>query len=103
MTQSSEIPSDCRLAGLSKGATGTVQGIENLGHADAVLERRLVELGFIQGERFEVLAEAWPSRDPIVVRIGSTTLALRRREAASIAVLPDRASEPLARTLVANG
>jgi ferrous iron transport protein A len=87
---------DPRLAGLSKGATGIVQGIRNQSALDSALELRLTELGFVQGERFEVLAEAWPGRDPIVVRIGATTLALRRREAASIAVRldpPERTTE----------
>jgi Fe2+ transport system protein FeoA len=50
----------------------------------SALERRLLELGFISGEQFEIVAEAWPGHDPFVVRIGSTTLALRRREAESI-------------------
>lgn len=91
---SNPAPNDCRLAGLSRGACGVVQGIRNDRAGDSALELRLAELGFVHGERFEVLAEAWPGRDPIVVRIGSTTLALRRREAASIAVqldLPARA------------
>jgi ferrous iron transport protein A len=48
------------------------------------LERRLLELGFFSGEQFEILAEARPGRDPFVVRIGNTTLALRRREAESV-------------------
>ena len=50
----------------------------------SALERRLLELGFISGEQFEIVAEAWPGHDPFVVRIGSTTLALRRREAESV-------------------
>jgi ferrous iron transport protein A len=54
------------------------------------VERRLLELGFISGEQFEIVAEAWPARDPFVVRIGNTTLALRRREAESIWVEPFR-------------
>jgi len=66
-----------------------------------MMERRLAELGFVLGERFEILAEAWPARDPIVVRIGSTTLALRRREAAAVAVELDappwRLADPVTR------
>jgi Fe2+ transport system protein FeoA len=56
------------------------------------VERRLLELGFINGEQFEILAEAWPGRDPFVVRVGNTTLALRRREAESVWVELSRAS-----------
>jgi Fe2+ transport system protein FeoA len=48
------------------------------------LERRLLEFGFVSGEHVEILAEARPGRDPFVVRVGHTTLALRRREAESI-------------------
>jgi ferrous iron transport protein A len=48
------------------------------------LERRLLEFGFVNGEHVEILAEARPGRDPFVVRVGHTTLALRRREAQSI-------------------
>ena len=35
-------------------------------------------------EQVEILAESRPGRDPFVVRVGHTTLALRRREAQSI-------------------
>jgi ferrous iron transport protein A len=48
------------------------------------LERRLLELGFVSGEEFEIVAEARPGRDPFVVRVGLTTFALRRREAESV-------------------
>jgi Fe2+ transport system protein FeoA len=48
------------------------------------LDRRLLELGFCSGEQIEVLAEARPGRDPFVVRVGHTTLALRRCEVENI-------------------
>src|SRR5581483_1975631 len=48
------------------------------------LDRRLLEFGFCDGERVEILAEARPGRDPFVVRVGNTTLALRRCEAEHI-------------------
>jgi FeoA domain len=44
----------------------------------------LLEFGFVNGEQVEILAEARPGRDPFVVRVGNTTLALRRREAQNI-------------------
>jgi Fe2+ transport system protein FeoA len=50
----------------------------------SALERRLLEFGFVHGEQVEILAEARPGRDPFVVRVGHTTLALRRREAQSV-------------------
>jgi ferrous iron transport protein A len=56
----------------------------------SALERRLLEFGFVSGERVEILAEARPGRDPFVVRVGQTTLALRRREAQSVWVELER-------------
>jgi ferrous iron transport protein A len=47
-------------------------------------ERRLIELGFVHGERIEVLAQARPGGDPFVVRVGTTTFALRRREVETV-------------------
>ncbi len=49
------------------------------------LTERLAELGFLPGERVRVLARAIFG-DPIAVRLGSGTFALRRFEAACIAV-----------------
>ena len=54
------------------------------------LERRLIELGFVEGARVELLHEGLFGRDPIAVRVNEATVALRRREAASILVEPDR-------------
>jgi ferrous iron transport protein A len=48
------------------------------------LERRLIELGFISGERVEVLTQAAPGGDPFVIRVGDTMFALRRREVATV-------------------
>lgn len=52
------------------------------------LKTRLLELGFAPGEKVRVVAEAFPRRDPIAVRLGNTTFALRRHEAAMIHVTP---------------
>jgi ferrous iron transport protein A len=52
--------------------------------ANTTLERRLMELGFVTGERIEILTEARPGRDPFVVRIGTTTFALRRVEVETV-------------------
>src|SRR5215472_2638457 len=72
------------LAALSPGAVGHVVGVGSHGLALSGLERRLLEFGFVNGEQVEILAEARPGRDPFVVRVGQTTLALRRREAQSV-------------------
>jgi ferrous iron transport protein A len=75
---------DPRHVNLSTLSPGAVAKVVKVGSSTAVmsaLERRLLELGFIHGEHIEVLAEARPGRDPFVVRVGHTTLALRRGEA----------------------
>ncbi len=53
---------------------------------DHVLVLRLLELGFVPGERVQVVREARTGRDPLAVRLGHTTFALRRHEAAFIQV-----------------
>jgi ferrous iron transport protein A len=52
----------------------------------AELERRLLELGFVEGAKVEVLHEGLVGRDPIAVRVNDATIALRRREAMAILV-----------------
>jgi ferrous iron transport protein A len=77
-------PGFVSLAALPPGTRGCVVGV-GASHAPlSALERRLLEFGFVPGEQVEILAEARPGRDPFVVRIGHTTLALRRREAQSV-------------------
>ncbi len=84
-------PGFVSLAALPPGTSGQVVRVGAGGELSA-LERRLLEFGFVSGEQVEILAEARPGRDPFVVRIGHTTLALRRREAQSIWVELSRAS-----------
>jgi ferrous iron transport protein A len=52
------------------------------------LERRLIELGFVEGARVEVLHQGPIGGDPIAIRLQSATIALRRREAAAVLVEP---------------
>jgi len=72
------------LAQLHKGARGVVSSVTASG-----VERRLMELGFIPGERIEVIQEVRPGGDPIAVRIGSSMFALRRREVQAVLVKLD--------------
>lgn len=46
----------------------------------------LEEIGFLPGERVMVMTRALPGGDPLVVRVGSSTFALRRVEAACVQV-----------------
>ena len=84
-------PGYVSLSALSQGSSGLIVGVGTPSGSMTAVERRLLELGFISGEQFEILAEAWPGRDPFVVRVGNTTLALRRREAESVWVELSRA------------
>lgn len=56
------------------------------GTGDVALLTRLRDLGFIAGARCEVIARMWFGGDPLVVRIGGSTFALRRVEAAAVRV-----------------
>lgn len=48
----------------------------------------LEEIGFMAGEHVTLMARALPGGEPMVVRIGQSTFALRRAEAACVRVLP---------------
>lgn len=50
------------------------------------MERRLIEMGFIEGAEVEVLHEGPFGRDPMAVRVGHATVALRRRDASVLLV-----------------
>jgi ferrous iron transport protein A len=63
------------------------------GLAAPEIERRLLELGFVEGAEIKVLHEGPIGRDPIAVRINGATIALRRREA--MAILVTSSNRPL--------
>ena len=78
------MPGFVSLAALPPGTKGSVVSVGSSAAPLSALERRLLEFGFVHGEQIEILAEARPGRDPFIVRVGHTTLALRRREAQSV-------------------
>ncbi len=53
------------------------------------LQRRLLEFGFVEGARVEVLHEGAIWRDPIAVRLDDTRIGLRRRDAEDVWLLLD--------------
>jgi ferrous iron transport protein A len=58
-------------------------------HGDSPHEeraRQLEEIGFLPGEQVSVMNRALPGGDPLVVRVGLSTFALRAAEAACIEV-----------------
>jgi ferrous iron transport protein A len=60
--------------------------IDGTGLPPDELERRLLELGFVEGATVELLHQGLFGGDPIAVRVAGTTIALRRREAMAITV-----------------
>lgn len=69
----------------SRGVIARVSAFEGALPA-AELERRLLELGFVEGATVEVLEEGLFGRDPIAVRLDDMRVAIRRREAAAIQI-----------------
>lgn len=70
---------------LRKGDCARVTGLAAVvGEEQVAMRMRLLELGFAPGEPIRVVAESFPRRDPMAVRIGNATFALRRYEAAMV-------------------
>jgi ferrous iron transport protein A len=73
-----------------RGFSGRVSAImvdgDHLGVSAVEIERRLLELGIVEGASVQILHEGPIGRDPIAVRVNGTTIALRRREAMAIMV-----------------
>jgi ferrous iron transport protein A len=69
-----------------RGVVVAVRGAEasDTTLAPEELERRLLELGFVEGAEVELLHEGFLRRDPIAVRVDQSVVALRRREANAI-------------------
>lgn len=78
------------LGQMHRGFAGHVYHIAPIEHSATLsaeeMERRLIELGFVEGAQVRILHEGLFGRDPIAVRVNGTTVALRRREAMAIFV-----------------
>lgn len=76
------------LSDLKIGEASTIQGFDTSRIDDkefAVdLEDRLLEIGFEEGLAVELLHQGPIGRDPLAVKIGTMTVALRRAEADAI-------------------
>jgi ferrous iron transport protein A len=84
-----------------RGFSGRVNAImvdgDHLGVSAMEIERRLLELGIVEGVSVQILHEGPIGRDPIAVRVNGTTIALRRREAMAVMVgAHDRAAKTIA-------
>jgi len=84
-----------KLSDARRGARGVIVKVgDHCHHQDHAveLERRLLELGFVEGARIELLHEGLLGRDPIAMKVDDMRVALRRHEAASVLMKPDTAA-----------
>lgn len=74
--------------GLKGVVVGVGGGASHRGEAldQAEMERRLLEIGFVEGANVEILHEGAIGRDPIAVKLDDMRVALRRREANAVLV-----------------
>lgn len=86
-------PGEVRLSQARLGDRGVIAAVgaaadQGPGGLDAQeLERRLLELGFVEGATLEVIHEGGIGGDPIAVRLDDMRVALRRRDAHDILIL----------------
>lgn len=75
---------------LSRAEPGIAYAVHEVADPPAGTDwpQRLEEIGFLPGERVIVMARVQPGGDPLGVRIGHSTFALRRAEAACVLVRP---------------
>ena len=84
-----------RLSQARRGDRGVIVQVGDHRHHDEhalELERRLLELGFVEGARVELLHEGLLGRDPIAMKVDDMRVALRRHEAAGLTVRMEPAS-----------
>jgi ferrous iron transport protein A len=90
IAQRAEVPAGMKLADLAIGALARVVSVSAADEAAPDMGRRLAELGFLPGEAVRIVARGLMAREPIAVRIGTGTFALRLFEAACIRVCPEQ-------------
>ena len=84
-------PTLTTLDALKAGQSATVIHLAPAARAagDGVdVSRRLMELGFVPGERIRMLKRGLPG-GPLAVKVGQSTFALRRFEAALVSIQPE--------------
>ena len=77
-----------KLSQLPRRTAAIVSAVDDATPDDAIA-RRLRELGFVAGERVEVVAAGPFGAEPLLVQVGFTRFALRRSEAARVQVRRD--------------
>lgn len=82
------VPSLTTLDSLKAGQSATVIHLAPHAQQGGVdVQRRLMELGFVPGERIRVLKRVLGG--PLAVKVGQSTFALRRFEAALVSIQPE--------------
>jgi ferrous iron transport protein A len=83
-----DTPAELRLGEAPRGFIGTIVALrpDTSGSTTHELEQHLLEMGFTEGARVEILHQGAIKRDPIAVRVDNITIAVRRREAMAVVV-----------------
>ncbi|WP_426189898.1 FeoA family protein [Massilia sp. DWR3-1-1] len=77
---------------LPAGQGGTVIHLAPSAQGGADVARRLMELGFVPGERIRMLRRGVQG-GPLAIKVGESTFALRRFEAALVSIKPEQQAE----------
>jgi ferrous iron transport protein A len=81
-----------RLGTAAVGFRGRIRALDATGCGRGIapeeMERRLLEMGFVEGAVVEIRNQGLFGRDPIAVRVNDATVALRRAVANAIRVDP---------------
>lgn len=79
---------------MSVGGAGFSSGPGSLAF-DVELEKRLLEIGFVEGAHVEILHEGFIRKEPIAVRVDTMSVALGRREADAVMIASSSANPRL--------
>lgn len=83
-----------KLSQIRPGDRGVIVQVGDHCHHDEhalELERRLLEMGLVEGATVELLHQGLFGRDPMALKVDDMRVALRRREASSLTVRLDAA------------
>lgn len=89
-TYSENTPEPSHLIGLHQlplRQWATVHDLQSNTDIDSHVFLRLSEIGFVPGEEVCIVAAGMPGHEPLAVRVGRSTFALRRNEAALVQVV----------------
>jgi ferrous iron transport protein A len=82
------VPEVTTLDTLAAGRAGTVLHLAPSAAGGTDVARRLMELGFVPGEKIRMLRRGMQG-GPLAIKVGPSTFALRRFEAALVSIKPE--------------